>query len=254
MRSALFGVLFRFFLIGIGLFPYSFVGVYLGEFATPIYWIIAAITLHPVLDKKIWSLGLSKHDYINNWSFGLLLGAFSMLTVFTIVYFLGGHKIVSHQFNINTLLVWMSICFVVAFSEELLIRGYLYGFMLKHFGVMISVIGSSLVFAVLHLSRSGFDIFAFSTLFLAGLVYALMRQKTGAIWLCFGFHFAWNFFSGVLGIWRDRTILIEVEVSQQSLINGGMYGIEGSIVSVLFFLVLVTVVYVWNENSIGIKG
>ncbi|MED1665719.1 lysostaphin resistance A-like protein [Brevibacillus laterosporus] len=244
-----FGAFIRLFLIAIGLLFYSFLGIHLGEYATPIYSIIATILLYLAFDKKNWSLGLNHRNQLNNWLYGIWLGFLSLFIVFIVVFVMDGHKIVDEQLDLRALFAWLMFCFIGAFGEELFVRGYLYGY-IKHFwGVVVSVFVSSTFFALLHLTRSGFDIFSFFTLLLAGVLYALMREKTGVIWLSFGFHFAWNFFSGVLGIWRDRSVLFKIALSQQSLVNGGIYGIEGSIVSVLFFLILIALFYFRNVQD-----
>ncbi|XOS94504.1 lysostaphin resistance A-like protein [Brevibacillus laterosporus] len=131
-----------------------------------------------------------------------------------------------------------------ALGEEFVARGCIYGFLKYKFGAIASAIVSSGLFAIFHLFRSGINVFVIITLFLAGLMYSYMREKSGAIWLSFGFHFSWNYISGIMGIWRDKTIVLKTDISQYSLINGGVYGIEGSIFTVILYLSIVVVIFV----------
>lgn len=249
MLRFVFDAFIRLFLLVIGLFPYSFLGIYFEEYATPIYLLIASIVLKLTLDKMNWSLGLNRRQLFYDGLCGILLGGISLVTVYTVVFFIGGHKIVGYQFESKALITWFILCFIGAFGEELFVRGYLYGYLKHNLGVLVSISVSSVIFAILHLARSGFDIIAFFTLFLAGILFAFMREKTGQIWLPFGFHFAWNYISGTLGIWRDKSILFETEISQNALVSGGLYGVEGSVISVLFFLTIIVFICVKNLQT-----
>ncbi|MGD8189062.1 CPBP family intramembrane glutamic endopeptidase [Brevibacillus ginsengisoli] len=243
----------RCFLFFVGMWLFSWFGMNLGEYSTPIFLILASMVIFNLTDRKHWSLGLKHDALIFDLLKGIFSGSISIAFVFTIVYLIGGHKIVGIIFDKGALYEWTLFCVLGALGEEIFVRGYLYGFIKHHFGVATSYIVSSGLFASFHFIRLGINVYSISTLFLAGFLYAYMREKTGAIWLSFGFHFAWNFISGVLGIWRDKTILFKTVFAQDPLINGGVYGIEGSVITVSFFLLLVIVLFIKDQKRSNIS-
>lgn len=207
---------------------------------------IASLITHFVIDRYRWSIGLSKNRELYNFIKGLCQGSISVLSIFTMVYFFGGHTITGFEFNGMAILAWTVSCLIGALSEEIFVRGYIYGIIKYKFGAIVSSIISSGLFAVFHFTRPDVSLVVVCTLFLAGMLYSYMREKTGAIWLPLGFHFAWNFISGIMGIWREKMVLFKTVLSQHPLVNGGAYGIEGSVFTVVLFLSLVAIVCINN--------
>jgi hypothetical protein len=84
---------------------------------------------------------------------------------------------------------------------------------------------------------------------LIGVFFALSYIKTGSLWFPIGFHAAWNFFLGcvwslpVSGVGTFR--VLDVSVSSNTLLTGGDFGAEGSILLTPLLLVLLWVV--WQE-------
>ncbi|TQK74062.1 hypothetical protein FB479_102702 [Brevibacillus sp. AG162] len=226
----------------IGLYIVIFITVGLSlqspVYATAVSLAVASLVDYFIFVKDRWSIGLSKKRCIYDFLKGLLGGSLTLIVIFTTVYIFGGHKIVGLTFDAKVILIWVVTCIIVALSEELFARGYVYGALKHWFGGITASIISSGIFTVFHLTRPGVSVVALSTLFFAGVLYTYMREKSGAVWLPIGFHFAWNFTSGIMGIWRNELILFETELYNNHLIHGGTYGIEGSLFTALFFLIL----------------
>ena len=110
----------------------------------------------------------------------------------------------------------------VSLLEEILFRGLLMGVFLRSFRPAFTILAISLLFAFVHFLQppsgthvsnpyaltAGFEmlaligqrflepqllIFAFSSLFLTGIILAIARQRTGSIWLPIGMHAGWIF-------------------------------------------------------------
>ncbi|MGG0793793.1 type II CAAX endopeptidase family protein [Brevibacillus laterosporus] len=214
------------------------------EYSFYICLIIASLLTYILFDRNKWSLGLNSSNLIYNVANGFAGGFLSIVSVFFIVLFFKGHKIDGFTFDVKALIVWTVYCIITALGEEIVARGCIYGFLKYKFGVIASAIVSSGLFALFHLFRSGINAFVILTLFLAGLMYTYMKEKSGAIWLPFGFHFSWNYISGIMGMWRDKMIVLKTDISQYSLINGGVYGIEGSIFTVMLYLSIVIIILI----------
>jgi membrane protease YdiL (CAAX protease family) len=120
-------------------------------------------------------------------------------------------------------------------TQEVLVRGYLLQTIESRFGTLAAVIGSSLLFVLLHagaLVEGGW--LPAANLFGAGVLLGLAFTTTRNLWLPIALHFSWNFLQGpVLGIsvsghalgggWR----LIELE--GPPIFTGGPFGLEGGL-------------------------
>ena len=86
-----------------------------------------------------------------------------------------GFSQLSNRFEL--LLAFVALVVAAPIIEEVIFRGFLFSRLKKHLGVIVGIIGTSLVFAVLHMQLNvGVDVFALS------IVLCLLRIVTGSIW------------------------------------------------------------------------
>ena len=152
-----------------------------------------------VLDKfKLHDLGL----YIKTKSIVfLIIGFFVGAVEVSIQYFFMNqqhHIQINENIFQNTLLNAIFLNFVVAVAEEILFRGYLITIMQKSRGkinIIITLIISSLLFTSLHVLNGNYSTLDFIAAFAAGIFLGYVFIATKDLYLCIGFHMAWNFFS-----------------------------------------------------------
>lgn len=75
-------------------------------------------------------------------------------------------------------------------------------------------------------------------------------METGNLWFSIGFHFSWNFFQTMFGFnvsGQDFYGIYELEITENSLLNGGDFGFEGSIWAVIT-KGLIIVFTIWYLN------
>jgi membrane protease YdiL (CAAX protease family) len=82
--------------------------------------------------------------------------------------------------------------------EEMILRGYVYHTLRERWRPSISALGSSVLFALLHLANPEVSLLALLNLVLAGLVLAALVERTGSLWSATLAHGAWNFAVGCL--------------------------------------------------------
>ena len=87
------------------------------------------------------------------------------------------------------MLALISVCVVPAFVEEFAFRGVVMGLTLP-FSESFSVFSSALLFGIIH---GNFEQMPFA--FLVGLIFGLVRVKTGTVWVCVALHFTNNLIS-----------------------------------------------------------
>jgi len=124
--------------------------------------------------------------------------------------------------------------------EELLFRGVLFGAVEKWFGSWAALVVSSLVFGLTHLLNPAGTLEG--ALFIAveaGILLAGAYMLTRRLWMSMGFHFAWNFtqaglFSGIVSGNEASQGLVKATVSGPDLLTGGNFGVESSILALVF--------------------
>jgi membrane protease YdiL (CAAX protease family) len=122
---------------------------------------------------------------------------------------------------------------MISFSEELVFRGYVLRNLMKSFNKWMALVISALLFSIVHFSNEGVVVIGIINTVLGGLVLGLMFMLTRTLWLPVFFHLSWNFVQGpVLGFKVSglsfQGILLP-ELHGATLVTGGDYGFEGSI-------------------------
>lgn len=209
-------------------------------FVTPVF-IIRMI----FKDKSRWPLGLK---YVK-WGQSLLKGMFIgfVLIIFSFLFILLFKGLYIHSVNLNNdtfnqLILGVFIFFIVAINEELMLRGYIQGLVKYEYGTKSAIITSSIVFALLHGINPGVweNPIPLINLFCAGMILGALREQQGGLWTCIGFHFSWNFIQGsVLGFnvsGQETDSVLNISLNQSVYINGGTFGAEGSILTLVLLI------------------
>jgi membrane protease YdiL (CAAX protease family) len=195
------------------------------------------------LDRRsIWSLGLVRpgRGLTESVPGGLLLGTVPMLLAICVLLAAGGLAWDGVSASLQTALLVPTFV-VMAFTEEIVCRGYLLQNLIDigrpRFGICLS----SAIFWLLH----GLNPAAWSSpivainLFGAGVTLALAYCVSRNIWFPTAAHFGWNFAQGVLfqvpvsGIKTDGLFDVHVVATAPTWLTGGQFGIEGSILATL---------------------
>ena len=116
--------------------------------------------------------------------------------------------------------------------EELVLRGGFYGLLRRAISPTVAAVVSSGLFALAHAGNPGFTLAGGLNTFLAGVLLALLFERTGSLWAPTWVHGVWNFAIGgllslpVSGIEIFR--LLDSRLSGPTAWTGGAYGPEGS--------------------------
>ena len=129
--------------------------------------------------------------------------------------------------------------------EELLFRGVLFRIVEEWLGSWISLVVSSLVFGLVHLMNPAATVMGAVFISVeAGVLLAAAYMLTRRLWMSMGFHIAWNYtqsgvFSGTVSGGYVEPGLIKPVVDGPTLLTGGGFGVESSVIA--FVLCTVTV-------------
>jgi uncharacterized protein len=126
---------------------------------------------------------------------------------------------------------------LVAFSEEALSRGWILQVLERGYGGTTAVLGSAVLFAVLHAFNPGFGLPALLGLFLAGVLFAQAYLVTRKLWLPMAFHLSWNFSEGPLYGFPVSGLpgegLLTVTPTGPDVVTGGAFGPEAGLILIV---------------------
>ncbi len=134
-------------------------------------------------------------------------------------------------------------------AEELMFRGYPFQRLVEAIGPGGAILVFSALFGLVHLTNPGASFWGLLDTVVIGIVLSLAYLRTGALWLPWGFHFAWNATLGlVFGLpvsgLRLFNAVIHTTANGPSWLTGGAYGLEASLPGAL--VVLLALLIVWR--------
>jgi uncharacterized protein len=196
--------------------------------------------------KSFASLGFRFDGFGGESATGFFMGP-ALLGISALLLLLSGHlKWVDIHFDPQSLTVSFGLLVLIAFSEELVFRGYILNNLLETFAnKWIALPISAILFAGFHISNPGMNSLAFANLFLAGLLLGVNYIYTKNLWFSFLFHLSWNFFQGPLLGFNVSGLhmpsLLEGQTTGDLLVTGGDFGLEGSMLNTAVSLTTILV-------------
>jgi membrane protease YdiL (CAAX protease family) len=120
-----------------------------------------------------------------------------------------------------------------ALAEELMFRGYPFQRLVEAIGAAGAILVFSVLFGVVHLLNPGASIWGLINTIVIGVFLAIAYLRTRALWLPWGFHFAWNLMLGlILGLpvsgFRVFNVIVHGTTSGPKWLTGGSYGLEAA--------------------------
>lgn len=136
--------------------------------------------------------------------------------------------------TLHRLLLVVLVLFTGSLAEELMFRGYPFQRIVEAIGAPGAIASFSVLFALVHFLNPGASPLGMLNTVLIGVVLSFAYLRTRALWLPWGFHFAWNSALGlVFGLPVSGLHLFNVAVratpSGASWLTGGAYGLEASV-------------------------
>lgn len=186
---------------------------------------------------------------------GFLVAALLYGLGFGISLALGCVEVESVSFVPSSLLQTLALYLLVGVFEELMLRGFVLGRLLDGgFNRFLALFLSSLAFSAMHLSNPDFTFLPFFNLVLAGMLlgasYIYTRNLTFPIVL----HWFWNWIQGpVLGYNVSGNdfgeSLLHLQQSGSTLLDGGGFGFEGSLVCTVLMVIAIGAIIFYYERK-----
>lgn len=207
------------------------------------------IQRHKIAQLGLISLSAGKKDCLA----GMALGFLCCTIVFLLIIAVGDVQVDwTPHFSINTF-IWILLFVIVALGEEILNRGFFMANLRRSRNLFFILIVPSVIFGLIHLSNPGVTLLSVINIIIVGIMFSYMFLKSGNIWMCVGYHFTWNTFQGAIygmpvsGL--DIPGIITTRFSNDNLLNGGLFGIEGGILTTLVTLLGLAFVWYYYRDS-----
>lgn len=195
------------------------------------------------VDKQNFiEIGLQTNNKLNECILGIGIGALVMGGGYFLLVAIREIYFVEIVFDTRGIIQAIFLFINVALVEEILVRGYVLRNLMNSFNRYLALVLSSVLFSFMHVANPHIDYFSFIDLFLAGLVLGGTYIYTKNLWFPIGLHFGWNLFQTYFGFnvsGQDFYSLVEFKIFENNKLNGGPFGFEGSIFSVIAEIILI---------------
>jgi membrane protease YdiL (CAAX protease family) len=149
--------------------------------------------------------------------------------------------------------LWVLAVLCNVLTQELILRGYVYTAVARSYGTAAAIAVSSLV--SLLVQGDAFVNGAVAVIFTvsAAALYGVMRHYTGGMLAPFIAHLIWNLTGGlVLGLvdlGAQYPRMVEGDRAGADVISGGSAGFEGSVLSIIFCLLMIDFVIFLGDDA-----
>lgn len=147
--------------------------------------------------------------------------------------------------------------FAAGAVEEMIFRGVIMGMLEQRIGRVKAVLLPSILFAVVHMVGSSFDVMSMLQLLvsgsLVGILFSLIAMESGSIWNSALIHGIWNMVmaGGILHIGKaidSQALYNWVLNTDETLWTGGEFGAEASLIAITVYL-LVICLALWRMQN-----
>lgn len=204
--------------------------------------------------KSLSELGLTRKagDYAIGVAVGAVLAVISVFSVVSTGAIVYNGVFGSIHAGVILLMLGGFIC--QGAMEEVLCRGITMGLLIKKTSAPISIGVSSVLFTIPHLfnmmeARGLMIFFAIVNLILISIVFSLFTLYSEGIWAACGFHAIWNFIlynifgMNLSGNDEIKSAVFDMRSVENSILNGGIYGIEASAITSIVLAVTVAIMF-----------
>lgn len=187
---------------------------------------------------------------LHEWGLGTSLGWSGIVACALPVALIGGFAVTLNDqtflYGLTALFVDFLTLLTASLAAEVLFRGYPFQRLIDTTGVTLACLLVSLLFAIDRMGSEQLSPINFLVTFLMGLLLSMAYLRTRALWVGWGFHFAWSASTAILfglpvsGRTEFSPILSTYTAGPEWLTGGGI-GPEGSFTALVVLIVLIFV-------------
>ena len=231
------------------------------------YIIIAAVAVlyWKLIEKKPLSeMGLTKR--FGNYFIGVLIGIFLLAVSVAFIVLTGNIEFQGVFKNANIPIIFLLFGgFVIqGATEEFLCRGIVLQTLKEKTSLPIAIAVSTVMFIIPHWSSlfAGemiYGVIGVANLVLISIIFSLLTIRFKSIWAACGLHSFWNaILYSVFGLnlsGNDETVtaIFKMQSVGENIWNGGVYGIEASIITTVVLAIATVLIWFANRKRVTVK-
>lgn len=214
--------------------------------------------------KPLSEMGLTKH--FGNYFIGAITGVL-LLAVSVVAIILTGNIEYHGVFENADILVIVLLVggFVVqGATEEILCRGIVLHALKEKTSLWIAIAVSTIMFVLPHWSslfagETIYGVIGVANLVLISIIFSLLTICFKSIWAACGLHSFWNaILYSILGLnlsGNDETVtaIFKMQSVGENIWNGGVYGIEASIITTVVLAIATVLIWFANRKRVTVK-
>ena len=209
------------------------------------YALFIAVTLiycRLVEKRKVMAMNVKEAEV--GYLCGGLLAILLLALIFAVCYFAGAVEFtgINSDFNAVYLILFFFGFMFQSMAEEVMTRGFLLSSLVKKISLPTAIFISSTAFALPHFptlfeAEFKFAVVGVVNLYLVSAIFSMLYINRKNIYVVGGLHCVWNFMLysvmglSVSGSESGTNSILNFNVVSQNILNGGMYGIEASLVA-----------------------
>ena len=231
------------------------------------YIIIAAVAVlyWKLIEKKPLSeMGLTKR--FGNYFIGVLIGIFLLAVSVAFIVLTGNIEFQGVFKNANIPIIFLLFGgFVIqGATEEFLCRGIVLQTLKEKTSLPIAIAVSTIMFVLPHWSslfagETIYGVIGVANLVLISIIFSLLTICFKSIWAACGLHSFWNaILYSILGLnlsGNDGTVtaIFNMQSVGENIWNGGVYGIEASIITTVVLTIATVLIWFANRKRVTVK-
>ena len=222
-----------------------------------------ALLYWKLIEKKHLSeMGLTKQ--FGNYFIGVIAGVILLALCVAAIVLSGSIKYqgIFENVDIRMIVLLIGGFIVQGANEEILCRGIVLHALKEKTSVWIAIAVSTVLFIMPHWSSlfdggTSYGIIGVANLVLISIIFSLLTVRFKSIWAACGLHSFWNaILYCILGLnlsGNDETVtaVFKMQSVGKNILNGGIYGIEASVITTV--VLALAVVLMWYTNRVRFK-
>lgn len=180
------------------------------------------------------------HGLRNAW-IGLVTGVVWLGSVVALLWLTGTLRF-SGMYAVPLLWVWLLSCLLNVAMQELLVRGYLYRLCKNNYNTAVAIVVTTLLFTGMHGGAFSAGPLAVFNVVTMSVFASFLLEYTGTLLAPILVHFVWNAVGAIVlggvSLASDYPKLLNAVFEGNSILSGGVYRLEGSVVTLAANLAL----------------
>jgi len=227
------------------------------EYSMIFFLIILLWLFMRFIDKQpLIDLGFKIKGRLKEFNYGIILGFIIMSFAFLFLLLINEIVFVNSSFDFKKVILSIILFAGVSIFEEVIFRGYLLKNLLESFNPYVALFISAIFFSLIHGSNPNVTTLGLCNIFLAGFFLGASYVFTKNLWFPIALHFSWNFFQSMFGFkvsGLDSYSIIEFNIPENNMLNGGEFGFESSYLSLIILILGTFIIWKYFKKQINIQ-